>query len=122
MAEQTVPHMAQAVESRRKELGLSPSDFAREAGLTVQGLAHVRKGTRRDYQDRVLNGVARALHWPNDWYQRILDGSDGTDLPHTEHAPKPSTIEDRVAALEGQITDLREAVGQIVRSVRKPAP
>lgn len=60
MSDETVPGMAEAIEDRRQMLHLSPTDFARLAGVSMQGLAPVRAGMRRSYQAKVRNGVARA--------------------------------------------------------------
>lgn len=72
--------MAEAVEARRLELGLSPDAFAAATGLTRTGAGNVRKGERRDYQDKTIIGVATALRWKRDWYDRLLRG----DQPEPE--------------------------------------
>lgn len=66
--------MAEAIEKRRKQLGLSPGDFAELTGLTRQGLIPVRAGHRREYQEKTLQGVAAALRWRWDWYERLEKG------------------------------------------------
>lgn len=108
---QTVPGMAEAVESRRKELGLSPSDFARAAGLTQQGLAHVRKGMRREYQTRVRTGVATALQWPHDWYDQLLAGN----RPPALDDPDPE-IEERISSLETRLDRIESLLTKRARS------
>lgn len=80
MTEETVPGMAEAVEGRRRELRLRPGQFAQAAGLTPQGLDPVRKGIRRSYSEKTLDGVAQALRWPTDWYDRLQAGEDPTAL------------------------------------------
>jgi hypothetical protein len=107
-----VPGMAEAVEGRRRQRRLSPSAFADAAGVTVQGLAPVRKGVRRDYQDKIRHGVAAALQWPSNWYDRLLAGEDWTTFPTVEHAPVKSDAE-RIAALEELVLDLAEAVERL---------
>lgn len=74
MTTDLVPGMAEAIEERRRSLGMTIGDFAAEAGLTRQGLDPVRRGERRQYNDRTILGVARALRWDHDWYDRILAG------------------------------------------------
>lgn len=76
MADEEVPGMAERVERRRRELGLTPTGFARAAGLSLQGLAPLRKGYRRAYHDKLKLGVARALHWEDDAVDRLLDGEE----------------------------------------------
>jgi transcriptional regulator with XRE-family HTH domain len=67
-----VPRMAERVEARRRELGLAPGAFAERSGLTAPALAHVRAGRKRRYQESTIYGVARALRWRTDWYERLL--------------------------------------------------
>jgi transcriptional regulator with XRE-family HTH domain len=93
--------MADAIESRRRERRLSPSAFAIAAGVTPQGLAPVRRGERRNYQEKILTGVAAALWWPLDWYERLKAGE--SDLPTVRPAKEPEaalSIEERITRLE----------------------
>ncbi|QXC59363.1 hypothetical protein KSP35_13215 [Aquihabitans sp. G128] len=78
---EVVPGMAEAIEQRRKELGMSPGDFTAATGLTGPGVMPVRKGYRRQYQDRVKLGVARALQWPPDAIDRLMAGEDPDPRP-----------------------------------------
>jgi hypothetical protein len=104
-----VPGMAQAVETRRRERQLTPGEFAAAAGITAQGLAPVRKGQRRAYQDRVRIGVARALAWPEDWYDRLLAGQPVTDAPQSNGR----TIDERLTALEERWSRIEAALDRL---------
>ena len=73
MTEDTVPGMAEAVAARMDELAISPGEFAQEAELSRTALAKVRAGERRRYTVKTIRGVAGALDWPGDWYQRLVD-------------------------------------------------
>jgi transcriptional regulator with XRE-family HTH domain len=75
----TVPGMAEKVEARRLQLGLSPGEFAKRSGVTGAGLSPVRKGRRKRYQMKIIRGVAEALRWRMDWYERIVEGLDPVD-------------------------------------------
>jgi DNA-binding XRE family transcriptional regulator len=68
--------MAEAIEARAMELGLTPGTFAESAGVTRQGLAPIRRGYRRQYQAKLKLGVARALAWPPDAIDRLMAGDD----------------------------------------------
>lgn len=103
MPEESVPGMKEAVEARRVSRHLSPGEFASEAGLTEQGLAPVRRGARKAYQDKVRRGVAVALAWPLDWYDRLLAGEDATQFPETEHPNRPRSTEQRLSSLEDRL-------------------
>lgn len=122
MADDEVEGMAEAVEARRKERGLSPSDLATVAGLTIQGLAPVRNGKRRQYQDRVRNGVARALAWPTDWYERLEAGEDWRTFPEPSPAapPPPPTASDATTPeLLQAVRDLTQVVRELREDMRR---
>lgn len=97
--------MAKAIEERRESLGMSPTEMGRRADLSAEGLRNVRGGHERNYQYKVRLGVARALRWPLDWYDRFKNGEDASTFPDVDHdAPERSrTVEDRIAALEKQM-------------------
>lgn len=83
VASEINPAMADAVDRRRLQLGMTPGDFATAAGLTRQGLDPVRKGELRKYNDRTILGVARALRWEPDWYERLSSGRSPIEAqPH----------------------------------------
>jgi transcriptional regulator with XRE-family HTH domain len=114
--ETTVPGMADAIERRRIELGMTPGEFADAAGLTRQGLNPVRQGRRKAYQDKVKIGVARALRWRGDAIDRLLAGD--TPLELDERAPDMGadavlaeimTLRDRVEQLTAEVARLRDA-------------
>lgn len=115
-----VPGMAERVESRRKELRLSPGDFAKRAGLTRQALADVRGGKRKQYQDVTINGVARALRWKTDWYERLLVGKspvvDGKLPPSDDRI---DGLEARVDGLEGALVSLRDELRAAIEVLRR---
>lgn len=114
-----VPGMAEAVEARRKRRKLSPGGFASAAGLTPTGLAPVRKGTRKDYSEKTTVGVARALRWPLDWYDRLLAGEDPASFPDVDHGDVETTgageeADDLKATVE-RLTAVVERLDQAVR-------
>jgi hypothetical protein len=114
MSPEIVPGMAEAIEKRRIELQLSPGDFAAAAGLTRQGAGNVRRGVRRQYQDKVKIGVARALKWRADAIDRLLDGEQPVPLE-----PGPAEPADRDAVfealerLQAELDMLREKVTKL---------
>lgn len=116
VTEETVPGMAEAIEDRRQMLHLSPSDFARVAGVSLQGLVPVRAGARRKYQAKVRNGVARALQWPVDWYDRLIEGENWRDF-QAQVISLPvidGTQNGRLTALEERFDRLEEKVQKLV--------
>lgn len=67
-------HLAEAIETRRTELGLSPTAFAEATGLSLQALRNLRRGEVRRYQDRLTMPVTRVLGWTPDSIDRLLRG------------------------------------------------
>jgi transcriptional regulator with XRE-family HTH domain len=113
---EVVPGMADAIERRRRERGLSPSDFAREAGVTLAGLAPLRSGKRRNYMHRLKVGVAHALWWPEDAVDRLLDGED----PKTFEEVRPESADDVAASFERFARELKELREDLRRWMQQP--
>lgn len=99
MADEVVPGLAEAIESRRKQLRLSPGDFVSVTGLTAPGLAPLRKGHRRNYQEKLKLAVADALRWTPDSIDRLLRGEPAV------------TLEEHLAALRATQEALLDARG-----------
>ena len=68
--------LAEAVERRRKELGLTPNALAEATGLSLQALRNIRRGEIRQYQERLTFPLTQALGWSPDSIDRILAGGD----------------------------------------------
>jgi transcriptional regulator with XRE-family HTH domain len=121
--ETTVPGMGEAIETRRKSLRLQPGQFAKAAGLTPQGVDPVRKGFRRNYSEKTLIGVAIALRWPLDWYDRLIAGEDPKTWPtviHAEaHQSLPAFKQSATGTTGTQIhvaaQNLRDHIGVVVK-------
>lgn len=107
-----VPGMATGIERRMAELGLSPGTFAARAGLTPQGLGDVRAGRAKRYQARLRYGVARALQWPHDWYERLVAGTDPATFETVEWQTDPAPDErlDRIERQVDRLTEWMEAM------------
>lgn len=93
-----VPGMAEAIDARRRERRLSPSEFAAKAGVTPQGLIAVRRGYRRNYQEKLKLGVANALDWPDDVVDRLLAGE--TEFPTIDRDAGPHLEDIRDTVLD----------------------
>lgn len=106
--------MAEAVEARRIELGLDPGSFAESADLTREGVRTVRAGHRRKYNDRTIFGVARALKWRSDWYDRLLEGL--SPVPE-DRAPD---LAEEVRLLRGEVRSLADLVRRLDTAVGAP--
>lgn len=118
VGEDRIPGMAEAIERRATERGLTPSSFAAAANLTGPGLDPVRNGVRKQYAAKTRIGVARALRWPVDWYERILNDEDPATFPDTEH---PDSAEDRLSSVEGAVAEIRAELSQVVERLAQVA-
>ncbi|HXH58430.1 hypothetical protein [Iamia sp.] len=107
--------MKDAVEQRRTALRLSPGAFAIAAELTRQGVSPVRAGRRRQYEDATIFGVATALRWEPDWYDRLLRGEPPIELT----AP---VGQDEVTQLRADLSMLEGRVDELDRLIRAVAP
>lgn len=92
--------LARCIEERMAELDLTPTDLARETGLTLQALANVRKGLRRNYQRRLTMPLTRVLGWSPDSIQRAMNGQSPVVEVANPRPQPPSRLEARLAALE----------------------
>jgi hypothetical protein len=108
---EVVPALRDAIESQRKRLGLSPGALAVAANVTPQGLMSLRKGYRKQYQERLTAGVCRALGWTTDSIDRILAGGE----PQLVEQPADGHLN----GLEEQISSLLVEVARLARVVRQ---
>ena len=93
MIREVVPALAESIETRRKQLGLAPGDLINATGVTGPGLAPLRRGERRAYQERLTMAVCRALRWTPDSIDLLLAGEE------------PVTWEDELRELEHRLAE-----------------
>lgn len=101
---ETIQGMAEAIEQRRRDLNLTVGELAAAAGITAQALAGYRRGERRDSvaAERTKRGLASALGWPADWYERLDAGEDPASFPVVDAADSVDVV--GIAALAGELT------------------
>lgn len=114
--------MAEAIKGRMQQRGLTPSLFVELSGLTEPGLAPVRRGQRKRYAPRTIAGVATALRWPLDWYERLTVGDDWETFPDVTHPDRPLSDRERLTQVERQLADLRREVAALVERLRQQGP
>lgn len=113
--------LAEAVRTRMRELRLAPKDLEPRSGLTAQQWQHVRTGRRRNYQSRTIFGVAKALEWEPDWYDRILRGE--APVPRSTrssahvHGEVPEELPDRLGALEERMATMTTNYDELLNRV-----
>ena len=108
--------MKREVERRRRELRLTIGDLAKISGLTRQGVARVRNGEMRRYQDSTINGIAAALQWDLNWYEAFKRGDMPT--PASDDDTDGPEAVSRLDVLERETAALRQAVRELQADVR----
>lgn len=93
--------MVEAFARRCDELRLTLNDLVDRSGLTRQGIANVKNGHERHYHKATIYGIAEALEWEPDWYDRLRAGKK----------PKP--------AISRSDDGPRSEVGELRRAVRE---
>ena len=106
---ETVPGMAEAIEARRDLVLLSAGGFAEAAGISRPIANQIRRGERRAYSDDTRYGVARALAWPGDWYQRIVNGEDPATF-----APPPGV---NIHAIKAAAAEILAATQRLLAAI-----
>lgn len=110
--------MREAIDRRMLEVGLtSLTAFARAAGLTANGLRPVRQGQYKRYPASTRVGVARALCWPGDWYERMLSGEDPARFEHVDWPPPVGSPEDAIRRLEAEKAQLERENADLERRI-----
>ncbi|HEX7276331.1 MAG TPA: hypothetical protein VF244_03070, partial [Acidimicrobiales bacterium] len=110
-SEEVVPGLAEAIERRRIERGLTPGAFAEAAGVTPQGLVPLRKGYRRRYREKLKIGVCEALGWTADSIDLLLEGR--LPVGATEYGVVLRGLNDGGFATRGEIQRLDEQIREL---------
>lgn len=105
-----LPGLAAAIERRRLAVGLGKGRLAAAAGLSREGLAPLLKGYRRAYNDSTIIGIARALRWEVDWYERLQQG----EAPAEVEASPADGLDERITRLEDEVRGIRQMLLEIV--------
>lgn len=121
MADESVPGMADAIDARMRSLHLSPTDLERRSGLSSPQCLDVRAGKRKGYAMKTRRGIAQALRWPIDWYDRLVAGDDGAAI-ETVLWPIIVTPEERLDALEAQMGEVQSALRRLLERLDRPGP
>lgn len=112
--------LKEAIEARMLELGMSPNDLAAATGLTLPGLANVRRGLRRDYQVRTKRAVTAALGWTPDSIDRLLASQPArlvNGLPEQNGNRPPWATE-----LQHHLEQIEERLQQVENVIRVSSP
>jgi hypothetical protein len=95
--------LAQIMDARRLELGLTWQDVAEQGDVSLRALSNARAG---DNEIRALTraGIEKGLRWPQGTVTVILAG--GEPAPHREHLPAMQRLERHGAPFPAQLLEL----------------
>lgn len=110
VSDEVLPGLAEAIERRRLAVGLGKGHLASAAGLSREGLAPLLKGYRRAYNDSTIIGLARALRWEVDWYERLQHGEPPTEA----EGSASEALDERLTRLEDEVREIRRMLLEIV--------
>lgn len=68
--------VAVAIDARRKELGLTPQQLAKSAGLSLTAVKNIIGDVKPGYAEATQYALCRALGWTPDSIGRIKDGGE----------------------------------------------
>jgi transcriptional regulator with XRE-family HTH domain len=107
--------LGRVVAARRRALGLSASQAARDAGVSRSTWISIENGTR-DTEKYVYAKVERALSWATGSFDRVLDGNDPIEGPGV--APVPVVVTDPDLKLYVQMMDDPDVDPRLKRIMR----
>lgn len=102
--------IAAAVRERRMKLGLS-----QRAGATIAGVSGTTWQSFEKHHEPISDltqaGMGRALRWPEDWLDQLVNGAEPDDLPTVEHVD----VTDPVVAAIRELTDRIDGLERLIR-------
>lgn len=102
------------IEERRRQLGLDPQAFVEATGLTRGGLDPLRKGYRKQYQERLTIPVCRVLGWTPDSIDRLLRGEEPVLLVSQQRDRDP-VVEELVRLKDASTAQMQELTERVLR-------
>lgn len=121
MADEDWEHVAQRVNERMEELGLSQTRLASQAEVSQRLLRELRAGEQRDYRASGLSRIATALGWPHDAFQRLRYGGPVEERRRLSHEQRLSThlaagqLLRRVESIERELGELSAEITRLFR-------
>jgi transcriptional regulator with XRE-family HTH domain len=118
-SEDVVPGMAEAIEERRLERGLTLKAFANTAGVTPQGLVPLRKGYRRNYREKLKIGVCTALGWTADSIDLLLNGQP--PVRATDYGVALAALDQMAPVTRADLERVRQELKQDLQDLQQNA-
>lgn len=113
---ETSDHLARHVERRRRDLGMSIGELEKVAKLSQPVVTDIRKGRVKSYNESTILAMSSALHWIDEWYDRLVAGESPTDSwdtrSHTEleNARIPADYNSRIPRLSPEAQSVIDTI------------
>ena len=98
--------LADLMDARRQELGLTWDEVAAGADMSREGLRRVREGGR-NMRPLTKSGIERALSWTPGSVDAILEGGEPTPLRRTVYGAARAVLDGQATA-RGEVRTARE--------------
>ncbi len=94
--------LAALTNQRMRELDIGQQELSRRSGVSVATLRRLQRGVEQRRNPATLAAISKALEWPENYLRDLGKPGEGkTDS---------SALEDRVAALESEVRDIRASL------------
>lgn len=103
--------VADAVNRRLRELGLTQKELARRSRVSVATLRKIQKGVAQERSDAILSAVSRALGLPDDHLRAVADGEVG--LSSSAAGGPTGDLRSEVADLRRRVEALERSIGSV---------
>lgn len=121
MPEENWQHVADQLNARMDELGLSQTRLAEQAEVSQQLLRDLRRGEERNYRAAGLARIAVAVGWPHDAFQRLRFGGPIEERRRLPHETRMSLhlaggqLLRRIDDIDKELSELRSEIVRLLR-------
>ena len=110
--------VADAVNVRMSELGLTQRQVSDRSGVSVATLREIQHATNRRRSVRTLAAISRALDWQEDHLTGVLRGARAPAVPSRETADVLALVLERLDAIQRELERLAKAVDRLAKERR----
>ena len=122
--------LAQAVQRRRRQLGLAQGDLTALGGPSEQTVRKIEQGQEGPYRRQTLDGLDRALGWKRGTTRGLLAGAVTGDpqtwldaptaVAHNVHCLRPASPVADIAAAQSDIDAVTSVLNRLTRERLTP--
>lgn len=98
--------VADAMNTQMEQLAMTQTELANRSRVSSALLRQIKNAVPGRRSPRTLAAISEALGWPSNHLERVAGGET------------PSSVDgDRIGRLEAEVSDLRERVAELARTV-----